>query len=42
VPWLGYYHKNTACAPNADSGYFNSEEILACDEAAVTATFAAS
>jgi hypothetical protein len=32
VPWLRYYNKDTARALNADSGYFNSEEILACDE----------
>ncbi len=38
MPWLGYYHKDTARALNADSGYFNSEEILACDEAGITVT----
>jgi hypothetical protein len=36
VPWLRYYNKDTARALNADSGYFNSEESLACDEADIT------
>ena len=29
VPWLGYYHKDTARALSADNGHFNRKEILA-------------